>query len=46
LADRLVDLAFLVEGGAEAVVGVGRNSVSADGFLVLADRLVNLAFLC
>ena len=45
LADRLVALAFLVEGGAEVVVGVGVIRFQAEGFLELADRLVALAFL-
>ena len=45
MADRLVDLAFLAEGDAEVVVGVGVIRFQADGFLELADRLVGLAFL-
>ena len=38
-------LAFLVEGDAEVVVGEGVIRFEADGFLELADRLVDLAFL-
>ena len=41
LADRLVNLAFPVEGVAEVVVGVGEIGFQAKGFLVLADRLVD-----
>ena len=33
LADRLVDLAFLVESHAEVVVGIGVAGFQADGFL-------------
>ena len=44
LADRLVDLAFHGQGGAEVVVGLGVIGFQADGFLELADRLVGLAF--
>jgi hypothetical protein len=45
LADRVVDLAFPAEGGAEVVVGSGVIRFQADGLLVLTDRLVQLAFL-
>ena len=45
LADRLVGLAFRVEGEAEAVVGIGVTRFEAKGLLVLADRLVELALL-
>ena len=36
---------FADEGDAEVVVGLGVIRFQADGFLVLADRLVDLAFL-
>ncbi len=45
VSDGLVDLAFLVEGNAEVVVGHGVIGFQPDRFLELADRLVNLAFL-
>ena len=44
LADRLVHLAVLGEGGAEVVVHHGIIRFEADGLLQLADRPVNLAF--
>ena len=43
--DRFVGLAFLDEGDAEVVVGVGVIGIEAEGILELADGLVRLAFL-
>ena len=45
LADGLVGLAFLAEGGAQVVVGLGVIRFQANGFLELADRLVGAALL-
>ena len=43
--DRLVGLAFLEERDAKVVVGLGVIRFEADGFLELADRLVDPALL-
>jgi predicted TIM-barrel enzyme len=45
LADRLIDLALLVQGDAKVVVGSGMIRLQANGLLELADGLVQVAFL-
>ena len=44
LANRLLVAAFAAEGDAEVIVCIRVSRFQMKGFLVLADRLVNLAF--
>jgi hypothetical protein len=45
LANRLASAALHVQGQAQVIMDEGVVRSQADGFLVLADRLVELAFL-